>query len=54
MIANCERIELPKVSAVMPVPSETKKTVARSTVAPSALPESEPGEVGGTSEFIAG
>ena len=29
LIANCERIELPKVSAVMPVPSETKKTVWR-------------------------
>jgi hypothetical protein len=24
---NCARIELPKVSAVMPVPSETKNTV---------------------------
>jgi hypothetical protein len=24
---NCARMELPKVSAVMPVPSETKKTV---------------------------
>jgi hypothetical protein len=24
---NCARIELPKVSAVIPVPSETKKTV---------------------------
>ena len=27
LTANCARIELPKVSAVMPVPSETKKTV---------------------------
>ena len=27
LIANWVRIELPKVSAVMPVPSETKKTV---------------------------
>ena len=27
LIANWLRIELPKVSAVMPVPSETKKTV---------------------------
>ena len=27
LIANCDRIELPKVSAVMPVPSEMKNTV---------------------------
>ena len=26
-VGNCARIELPKVSAVMPVPSETKNTV---------------------------
>jgi hypothetical protein len=26
LTANCARIELPKVSAVMPVPSETKNT----------------------------
>ena len=29
LIANCDRIELPKVSAVMPVPSEMKNTVQR-------------------------
>jgi hypothetical protein len=30
--SNCERIECPKVSAVMPVPSETKKAVRSGTL----------------------
>ena len=33
---NCARIELPKVSAVMPVPSETKNTVRLGMRAPGA------------------
>jgi hypothetical protein len=27
LISNCAKMALPKVSAVMPVPSETKKTL---------------------------
>ncbi len=36
LIPNCDRIELPKVSAVMPVPSETKNTVWRGSVGATA------------------
>src|SRR6478672_4585585 len=46
LIANCDRIELPKVSAVMPVPSETKNTVWRGIAAaagPAALAAAEEG-----------
>jgi hypothetical protein len=35
LIANCDRIELPNVSAVMPVPSEMKKTVGRGSAVAS-------------------
>ena len=37
LIANCDRMELPKVSAVMPVPSETKKTVWRGIASGAGL-----------------
>src|SRR5690606_38200007 len=39
--SNCARMALPKVSAVMPVPSETKKTVR---VCMGRVPESAAGE----------
>ncbi len=34
-VGNCARIELPNVSAVMPVPSETKNTVRLGKTTPT-------------------